>query len=147
MEREKVVKKVILTVAGYKKKKSSFKKELNNPVTTKAVEIFDEDINELIDSVFDLLGFPTECEDNNPYERENWYRRVCASLIDEAASNEKYIDPAVELISNWENIRDNVEKVEKVTWFYHEKLLESHLTGYKKWHEEQRKQEKKSKTS
>ncbi|WP_273837305.1 hypothetical protein [Guptibacillus sedimenti] len=148
MEREKVIKKVILTVASYNKKKDSFKKVLNDPVTTKAVEVFDEDISELIDSMLDLLGLPPEGEDDSTYERKDWHRDVCANLIDQAASNEKYIDPAVEMISDWENLNECTEKVESHSWFYYKGLLDAHLTGYKKWHEEQRELEKnKKKTS
>lgn len=106
-------------------------------------------MNEMVDHVFDLIGIPNE-ESNNKYDTKNWTRDVCTNLIKIAAKNEKYVEPAVELISKWKCLDDYTSKVETSTWFSYSKLLDEHLTGYKQWHQEQRNKDKnkgKSKTA
>lgn len=53
------------------------------------------------------------------------------------------MEPVVELIINWERLSDFTTKVETSTWFNYDQLLDEHLTGYKTWHEKQRKKDKK----
>ncbi|WP_340141854.1 hypothetical protein [Priestia sp. D3YE.R1] len=108
---------------------------------SKAIEVFDNEMLEMVDHAFDLMGIPNE-EFPDKYDRKNWTRCVCTNLIKIAAKNEKYVEPAVELINNWENLTDFTSKVESHTWFHYDPLLDEHLTGYKKWHEEQRQMEK-----
>lgn len=148
MKQTEILKNVIESLSNYYKKQESFNRTfLNEPVISKAIEVFDTEINEMVDHVFDLIGIPNE-ESADKYERKNWTRDVCTNLINIAAKNEKYVEPAVELISDWKSLRNYTSKVETSTWFYYHQLLDEHITGYKKWHQEQRDKDKgKSKTA
>ncbi|MED3972925.1 hypothetical protein COM86_09445 [Priestia megaterium] len=142
MEHQKILENVIETLSNYYKKQKSFIRIfLNEPVMSKAIEVFDNEMLEMVDHAFDLMGIPNE-ESPDKYDKKNWTRGVCTNLIKIAAKNDKYVEPAVELINNWENLTDFTSKVESHTWFHYDQLLDEHLTGYKKWHEEQRQMEK-----
>ena len=143
MDTKQVLKKVIKSLASYQEKQKSFKKIfVNEPVMSKAIEVFDSEMDEMIESVLELIGVPEDQNPNDKYDSENWTRDVCADLIKSAAKNEKYIEPAAELISDWENLSDYVSRVESTTWFHYNQLLDDHITGYKNWHEKQLKNEK-----
>jgi hypothetical protein len=143
MEQNEVLENVIKSLSNYYKKQKSFNRIFTNePVMSKAIEVFDSEMLEMIDHVFDLIGITNE-ESTNIYDEEDWTRRVCKNLLIIAAKNEKYVEPAVELIINWENLSEHTTKVETSTWFNYEELLGEHLTGYKKWYEEQRVKQKK----
>lgn len=142
MNQTKIIEGVIGTLESYHRKQKSFNAIfLNEPVMSKTIEVFDNEMLEMVDYVFDLLGIPTE-EPESKYDEENWTRNVCSALIKLAAKNEKYVEPAVELIINWERLSDYTTKVETSTWFNYNQLLDEHLTGYKTWHEKQRKKDK-----
>ena len=142
MEQSEILKNVIESLSDYYEKQNSFNRIfLNEPVVSKAIEVFDTEINEMVDHVFDLIGIPNE-ESTNKYNRKNWTRDVCTKLIEIAAKNEKYVEPAVELISDWKCLGDYTMKVETSTWFGYYQLLDEHITGYKKWHQEQRDKDK-----
>jgi hypothetical protein len=150
MEQKEILKNVIKSLSNYNEKQESFKRcFLNEPVMSKAIEVFDTEMNEMVYLVFDLIGIPNE-ESSDKNDRLNWTRDVCFNLINIAATNEKYVEPAVELISCWKNLTDYTSKVETHTWFRFHQLLDEHITGYKKWQEKQRekgKGEVNSKTS
>lgn len=149
MEQIEILKNVIKSFSNYYEKQKSFKRFLNEPVMSKAIEVFDAEMNEMLDHVFDLIGIPNE-ESSDKYDRLNWTRNVCTNLIEIATKNEKYIEPAIELISDWGNLEDYTSKVETHDWFRYYQLLDEHITGYKKWHEKQLVKEKgkgKSKTA
>ncbi|WP_216830592.1 hypothetical protein [Alkalihalobacterium elongatum] len=140
MDNNKVLKKLISTLSSYNSKQSSFVDLFEkNPVLSKAIEVFNDDIDSMIYLVFDQMGIPEEDEDNK-YERKNWTRDVCFSLIHKAAKNDKYVEPAVELIADWKRLRDYTSKVDSHSWFYYDHLLEEHLTGYQAWHKQKRKE-------
>jgi len=142
MEQNEILVNVIKSLSNYYQKQESFDRIFTNePVMSKAIEVFDNEMLEMVDHVFDLIGITNE-ESTNKYDEENWERRVCKKLLINAAINEKYVEPAVELIINWENLSDYTTKVETSTWFNYKELLGEHLTGYKKWHEEQRVKQK-----
>lgn len=145
MEQKEILKNVITSFSNYYEKQKSFKRVfLNEPVMSKAIEVFDSEMNEMVDHVFDLMGIPNE-ESSDKYDKLNWTRDVCTNLIEIAANNEKYIEPAIELISDWANLNDYTSKVEKHTWLRYHQLLDEHITGYKKWHEEQQLEKEKGK--
>lgn len=147
MEQKAILKNVIKSLSNYYEKQKSFKRVfLNEPVMSKAIEVFDTEMNEMVDHLFDLIGIPNE-EYSDKYGRLNWTRDVCTNLIEIAAKNEKYVEPAIELISDWKKLSDYTSKVETHTWFGYYKLLDEHITGYKKWHEDQRDKEKGKKNS
>ncbi|MGE7649135.1 hypothetical protein ACQKM1_15290 [Peribacillus frigoritolerans] len=150
MEQKEILKNVIKSFSNYYEKQKSFKRVfLNEPVMSKAIEVFDTEMNEMVDHIFDLIGIPNE-EYSDKYDKSNWTRDVCINLIEIAAKNEKYIEPAIELISDWVNLGDYTSKIESHTWFRYYQLLDEHITGYKNWHEEQLEKEKgkgKSKTA
>ncbi|ASS95094.1 hypothetical protein [Peribacillus simplex] len=150
MEQKEILKNVIESLSNYYEKQKSFKRVfLNEPVMSKAVEVFDTGMNEMVDHIFDLIGIPNEESSDNKYETSNWTKRVLTNLIDIAAKEEKYIESTIELISDWKNLSDYTSKVESHTWFGYRQLLDEHITGFKKWHEELREKEKgkgKSKT-
>lgn len=106
MEQKEILKNVITSFSNYYEKQKSFKRVfLNEPVMSKAIEVFDSEMNEMVDHVFDLMGIPNE-ESSDKYDKLNWTRDVCTNLIEIAANNEKYIEPAIELISDWANLND-----------------------------------------
>ncbi|MEE3951662.1 hypothetical protein [Peribacillus frigoritolerans] len=142
MKQKEILKNVIKSFSNYYEKQKSFKRVfLNEPVMSKAIEVFDTEMNEMVDHVFDLIGIPNE-ESLDKYDRLNWKRDVCTKLIKIAAENEKYIEPAIELIYDWGNLEDYTSKIETHDWFRVHQLLDEHITGYKKWHEEQLEMEK-----
>lgn len=51
---------------------------------SKAIEVFDTEINEMVDHVFDLIGIPN-AESTDKYNGKNWTRDVCTKLIKIAA--------------------------------------------------------------
>ncbi|CAK6471652.1 hypothetical protein BFRIG_01368 [Peribacillus frigoritolerans] len=139
---KEILKNLIKSFSNYYEKQNSFKRVfLNEPVMSKAIEVFDTEMIEMVDYVFDLIGIPNE-DSLDKYDRLNWTRDVCTNLIEKAAKNEKYIEPAIELISDWEKLSNYTSKVETHTWFRYYQLLDEHITGYKKWHEEKREKEK-----
>ena len=144
MEQKEILNNVIRSFSSYFEKQKSFKRVfLNEPVMSKAIEVFDTEMHDMVDHVFDLIGIPNE-ESSDKYDRLNWTRDVCTNLIKIAAKDEKYVEAAIELISDWEGLGDYTLKVENHTWFHYNQLLEEHITGYKKWHEEQKRNKKKN---
>jgi hypothetical protein len=142
MKQTEILKNVIESLSSYYEKQESFNRIFSHePVMSKAIEVFDTEMLEMVDHIFDLIGIPNE-ESPNKYDRKNWTRDVCANLIKIAAKDEKYIEPAVELVSDWKRLGEYTSKVEKSTWFAYYELLDEHLTGYKKWHQDQRDKEK-----
>ncbi|ALC91575.1 hypothetical protein AM500_18625 [Bacillus sp. FJAT-18017] len=142
MEIQLLLEKVINTLSDYYEKQDSFKNVFQHePIMSKAIEVFDEEMLNMIDIVLELIGIPNE-ESSEKYSRENWTKSVCSNLIKIAAQDKKFIVPAAELISNWKCLSDYTSKIETHTWFYYTQLLEEHITGYKKWHENQQKKEK-----
>ena len=86
------------------------------------IKSFDTEINEMVDSVFDLIGVPKE-QNLDKCKKRKWIRDVCTNLIQIAAKNEKYVEPAVELISDWGNLYDYKSIIEtKNTWSYYDLL-------------------------
>ncbi|NGY88516.1 hypothetical protein F6Y05_36600 [Bacillus megaterium] len=142
MKETEIIENVIGTLVAYHKKQKSFNTIFSNePVMSKAIEVFDNEILEMVDHIFDSMGIPTD-EPKNKYDEKNWTRDVCTALIKIAAKNEKYVAPAVELVSNWKHLSEYTTKVETRTWFNYDQLLDEHLTGYKTWHEKQREKDK-----
>ncbi|MFP3511330.1 hypothetical protein SB775_17095 [Peribacillus sp. SIMBA_075] len=77
MEQKEILINVIKSFSNYYEKQKSFKKVfLNEPVMSKAIEVFDAEMNEMLDHVFDLIGIPNE-ESSDKYDRLNWTRNVC----------------------------------------------------------------------
>src|SRR5690554_3319321 len=106
MDHQQVLKELIQTLSYYRKKQSLFMELFEeNPVLSKVIEVFDEEMDTMIYLVFDQMGIPEEVEVNK-YGRKNWKRNVCFHLIQQAASNEKYVEPAVELICDWEKLTE-----------------------------------------
>lgn len=67
---------------------------------------------------------------------------VSCDLLFCATQEEKYVKPAAEIISDWGNLPKYISRIESTTWFYPEDLLDEHITGYKKWFEQQREEKK-----
>lgn len=145
MEKEEIILDVITTLHNYYEKQESFRKTFpDQPAITKAIEIFDVEMDEMIDSVLDLIEVPSE-ETNERYNKINWTRGVCTNLIKNAAKYPEFKQPAAEMILDWKNLEAYTSRVDKHTWFHYTELLEEHLTGYKKWHEKQREENKNDK--
>lgn len=141
MDQQEILKNTIKTFSNYYEKQRSFESIISyDPVISKALEVFDVDMEEMAQRVFDLMKIPFE-DSPEKNGRENWTRDICLSLIKLAAEEEKYIAPAVELITDWRNLNDYTSKVKSHTWFYHSQLLDAHLSGYK----ENSKEEKQTK--
>jgi hypothetical protein len=139
LKQTEILKNVIGSLKQYHLKQESFKQIFSNePVMSKAIEVFDTEMDEMVEHIFDLIGIPNGESSNNKYERKNWTRDVCTNLVKIAAENEKYVEPAVELISDWKRMGTYTAKVEKHTWFGFYELLDEHINGYKNWEEEQR---------
>lgn len=146
MDKEKILKNVIKSFSDYNAKQKSFKRIfLNEPVMSKAIEVFYDEMVEMLGHIFDLLEIPREESDKD--RDSNWTRDICFGLIKIAANNEKYVEPTIELVLDWKNLNDYTSRVETHNWFHFEELLDEHLTGYKKWYEKQQKRERSKKSS
>ena len=131
IDREKIIRKAIEAKKQHLKKQEEFERAFSNDAISFAALTFSEGMDKMIEIVLDAVGVPDEQDESNKYETENWRRDVCKQLIKRAAKESKYIEPAVELICDWENLETYTSKVETLSWFYYEKLLDEHLVGYK----------------
>ncbi|MFB8425071.1 hypothetical protein ACFC4S_23930 [Priestia megaterium] len=71
MKETEIIENVIGTLVAYHKKQKSFNTIFSNePVMSKAIEVFDNEILEMVDHIFDSMGIPTD-EPKNKYDEKN----------------------------------------------------------------------------
>ncbi|MGD6846303.1 hypothetical protein [Rossellomorea aquimaris] len=126
MERKSVVKELITIFSKYHKKHESFKEFcLENPVLEKSIEVFDEELEDLIYLNLKQLGI-CENDETEQYCKENWTINTCYNLIKLASEDDKYVKAAIDIVSDWENLKTYTSKVESHTWFYYKDVLVEH---------------------
>lgn len=61
MKQTDILKNVIESLSNYYEKQESFNRIFfNEPVMSKAIEVFDTEIEDMINYIFDLMGIPNE---------------------------------------------------------------------------------------
>ena len=85
----------------------------------KAIEVFDEDIEKLLNYIFDLLGMSED--------KDQWERNVCFNIINSCVDDSKYREVASELICDWRALAVFTKKVKTHARFNTEDLLKEKM--------------------
>lgn len=151
-DKKELIEKLINIQIGYYKDREEIRKYLKDkPVILAMLESYTERIQHITNVIIDdILEIPEKSK--NKYDPLSLERGTAIGIIDYTISNNgKYKNSTIELLLEWENTNENIDKVSFGSWFYYEELLEEHSKGFpayqKKIEEEKEKKKNTRKTT